>query len=85
MPKWERRYLVHAHIVQLIIDDAFRRKHEIEPDDPDAVREREEIEDHMQRDLKEFNHYFWGKKSKETCAYCPYPDFYYRYQMNKGR
>ena len=83
MTKWEQRYLFHARIVELLVQDAHRQKHEIKQDDPDAERKRIEITEKLRMDVKELSKYFFGKKQKETCALCAYPDFYFRYLCKK--
>lgn len=79
MEKWERRYLVHARIVELMVQDAHRQRHEIKQDDPDADKKRDDITEKLRKDIREFSKYYFGKKQKETCALCAYPDFYYRH------
>ena len=75
---WERRYLVHARCVELMVMDADRRKHEIDADDPRAEEKRNQITEQLRQDVREFSSYFFGRKTGDNCVECPYGDYYYQ-------
>ncbi|MBR3017356.1 MAG: hypothetical protein IKH57_09825 [Clostridia bacterium] len=75
MPKWERRYIVHDKIFQMMAREATERRHAIPDDDPDADEKRNAIEQQFSQDVMEFSRFYFGKKKGAECWLCCYREW----------
>lgn len=78
--EFDRRYIVHDRMIQLLAREAAERQYEIDDNDPDAEEKRLAIKQQLGRDMHEFSKYFFGRKKGAECWLC-----HYREQAEKAR
>lgn len=69
---FDKRFIFHDRLVQLMAREAAERRHDIPDDDPAADEKRKEIKEKLRNDIATLSRYYFGRKKDEMCWCCPY-------------
>lgn len=83
MDQYERRFIVHDRIVQLLARASCEARNSIDPNAPDAAEKREALKAKLQADIKEFNRFYFGKGVMAECWLCPYREWVEQAQIKR--
>lgn len=73
---WETRFVFHARLANLILNDWAEERHRIADNDPDRESKIEENKRGCAEELKQLNRFFFGAKQAWNCRECPFVDYW---------